>query len=394
MALKDDLRPASFRGVPFAVVDAGLAAGRRVEVHTYPKRDKPWVEDLGRATREIDITAVVVGSDYVARANALLAAFEQPGPGTLVHPWLGTMQVSLKDLARVYFDAGLGQARINLSVVESGELTFPAAVASTAAQSRLAAASLEDAAVTEFASTYTMDGGGQDFVLGDAQDAINSGFDEVKGDFSPAMALGYADNVASARSGSLALISQPTALGKNIMDFLRIASRAEKTQDWMATTTALVRLAKSSGFAVPPFLDTTPSRRQSSRNAAAVNGLWRQGLLAQAVGASSLTDATVYDDSIALRKTLTTALDGESRRAGDTVYQALQVSRRAVYTDLTARSKDSARLTTINTSSGVPNLVTAYKLYQDAMRVTEISSRNKNKNPLFAGMAILKILTR
>jgi len=394
MALKDQLRPASFRGVPFCVVDADLAAGRRVEVHTYPQRDKPYAEDLGRATREISIQAFVVGADYVAQANALLVALEEPGPGTLVHPWLGTMQVSLKELARVSFDAGLGQARISLSFVESGELTFPAAVASTAAQSRLAAAGLEKAAITDFAAAFSVDGM-QDFVVANARTSITSGFVEMEDDLSPGiLAVGYGDNSESALSSSLALLSDPTALATNIMAFLRITSKADGTLNWMATTNALVRLAKSSGFAVPSFLDTTPSRKQNSINSAAVNSLWRQGLLAQAVGASSLTDATVYDDSIALRKTLTSALDGESRRAGDTAYQALQVARRTVWSDLTSRSKDSARLTSVSTSSGIPNLVTAYKLYQDAMRVTEIATRNKNKNPLFAGMAILKVLTR
>ena len=50
--LYEDLRPASFRGVSFQVDVASLSAGRRVQVHEYPQRDQPWVEDLGRATRQ------------------------------------------------------------------------------------------------------------------------------------------------------------------------------------------------------------------------------------------------------------------------------------------------------------------------------------------------------
>ena len=80
--LTEQLQKASFRGVPFEVTAASLTAGRRTVVHEYPQRDKPYVEDLGRASRKLTIKAFVVGSDYLARAQRLLAAIEKPGPGT------------------------------------------------------------------------------------------------------------------------------------------------------------------------------------------------------------------------------------------------------------------------------------------------------------------------
>ena len=102
------LRPASFRGVSFQVNGTDLGAGRRVQVHEYPQRDQPWVEDLGRATREIAFDGFLIGADYVDQANQLLAALETAGAATLVHPWLGSMQVCLSAPARVRFDSGLG----------------------------------------------------------------------------------------------------------------------------------------------------------------------------------------------------------------------------------------------------------------------------------------------
>ncbi|HFJ2043202.1 TPA: DNA circularization N-terminal domain-containing protein, partial [Salmonella enterica] len=58
---RERLRDASFRGVPFSVEDDESAFGRRVQVHEYPNRDKPWTEDLGRATRRLTINAYLVG---------------------------------------------------------------------------------------------------------------------------------------------------------------------------------------------------------------------------------------------------------------------------------------------------------------------------------------------
>lgn len=54
---RDRLRDASFRGVPFSVEDDEGSFGRRVQVHEYPNRDKPFTEDLGRATRRMTINA-------------------------------------------------------------------------------------------------------------------------------------------------------------------------------------------------------------------------------------------------------------------------------------------------------------------------------------------------
>ena len=51
--LTEQLQKASFRGVPFEVTSASLTAGRRTVVHEYPQRDKPYVEDLGRASRKL-----------------------------------------------------------------------------------------------------------------------------------------------------------------------------------------------------------------------------------------------------------------------------------------------------------------------------------------------------
>ena len=45
------LNQASFRGVPFAVYGGDARFGRRLALHEYPGRDKPYIEDMGRSTR-------------------------------------------------------------------------------------------------------------------------------------------------------------------------------------------------------------------------------------------------------------------------------------------------------------------------------------------------------
>ena len=393
--LSKSLRPASWRGVPFGVDSTDMGAGRRTQVHEYPQRDKPWVEDLGRAAREVGFDAFVTGADYVDQANRLLAAIEQAGPGTLVHPWFGTLTVSLKDLARVTFNRELGYARFSLSFVESGELAFPTAGSSTATQSRLAAANIETSAVADFAKTFKT-GGLQDFVAADASTAITSVFGQVAGGAVPGVdAFAYASRATAQLTAALGLLSAPSSLGLTIASYLGVSDYATAGLRWLGLAQSLVRLSQLAGLGAPgvPVL-YTPSRQQSYANLHATRALTRQVLLAQAVGTSSLATADVFDDTIGLRNTLTNALDAESLTASDAAYTALQAARSLVWQDLTERSRDGARLTTKTPADTTPAVVLAYDFYEDAERATDIVARNGVRHPGFVPPRALRVLTR
>lgn len=400
--LSKALRPASFRGVPFEVEGGDVEAGRRTQLHEYPQRDKPYVEDLGRATRAFSITAFVVGVDYIDKANRLLAALEEAGPGTLVHPWLGSMQVTLKDPARIQFDRGLGVARISCSFVEAGELVFPSAGNSTQTQSRLAAGGLEDASLVAFEDGYSVDGQ-PDFVA----DAAGADLDASFGQLEDATGLtgldvaGYAGSASTVLGRAKGLVANPALLGGAVMDYLRLTGIAGSPQRWSDITRSLLRLA--AGLYTPSAGSyATPARLVAANNTAALQGLMRQGLIAQAVGASSLVGSSLdsstnsaYDDQLAIRDDLVDAIDAETLRTGDdAVYAALMEARSKVWQDMTLRSRDCARLTSLTPPDTVPALVLAYDLYEDADRDAEIVTRNRLRHPGFVPAQPLKVLTR
>lgn len=281
--LSDNLLPASFRDVPFHVGTNDLGAGRRVQVHEYPQRDKPFVEDLGRATRELEFTAVLVGEDYVDQVNALLKALETPGPGTLVHPWLGEMEVALKDKGRVSFDSGLGKATLQLSFVESGELEFPTAATSTQQASRNAASVLEQSAVDVFIAQFSVKGF-QDFVTA----AATGNLGNVLGIVSRSEVgklLGFASGLANTISTVVALVTYPSSLGFKLMSMFGLSGLATTVAAWSNIVRQLSRTSKSSSMKSPaPSRTWTPSRHQADKNAAALYALCRQAMLVQAVG--------------------------------------------------------------------------------------------------------------
>lgn len=414
------LQPASFRGVPFQVNGAGIEAGRRVQVHEYPQRDKPWAEDLGRATRAFTVDAFVIGQDYIQQANALIAAAEQPGAGTLVHPWLGSLQVTLKDLLRVSFDAALGQALVSFSFVEPGDLAFPAVADSTPSVSQIAADGLSFAGAASFASSFSVNGL-PSFVSDLATFNLAKAFGFVSAlgaSFAPLSA--WSRQLGAYATASISLLNLPQALGSQIMDYLDLsgivaslsqvrgalgptfatASAAASGVDPLsAITLGIVGLAGNGGAggvlsAPVPLRTATPGRQQAVLNTAAINALVRRAMLAQAVGISSHVDATVQSAAYGVRNALCNALDLESLVADDASYEALQTARRAVWADLTARASGSARLIDYTPLAVLPALVLAYDRYEDAGRAVELASRNNLAHPGFVPMRALQVLSR
>jgi len=126
MAWFEDLQldgKGSFRGVEFLVDNVESTIGRRTVTHEFPAKDKPFVEDLGRKARLINLEAYFVGPDYMVSRDRLRTEIEDtPGKGTLIHPYWGEMQVTVTGDARIReTPAEGGVARVSFTVTEAGE---------------------------------------------------------------------------------------------------------------------------------------------------------------------------------------------------------------------------------------------------------------------------------
>ncbi|MDE9495872.1 DNA circularization N-terminal domain-containing protein, partial [Xenorhabdus bovienii] len=129
----EHLRSASFRSVPFAVVSGESVFGRRQAVHEYPYRDTAWIEDLGRATRKITLRGFIIqdsmvydAPDVITQRKNLVAACETGSTGTLIHPTLGELTVSVTESGlRMTENAESGRVfEFTLTVIESGLQVF------------------------------------------------------------------------------------------------------------------------------------------------------------------------------------------------------------------------------------------------------------------------------
>jgi hypothetical protein len=100
----DDLFDAEFRGVPFHMPQANEETGRRQVRFVFAGRDDTQHEDLGAFDGPITVTGLIIGDDYIRRARRMREAFREAGPGLLVHPWLGEIEVVLSQPADIAFD--------------------------------------------------------------------------------------------------------------------------------------------------------------------------------------------------------------------------------------------------------------------------------------------------
>jgi prophage DNA circulation protein len=119
------LRPASYRGVSFGVLGGSAQFGRRNAVHEYPFRDKPWVEDLGKAANRFQVSGFLVGDDVIAQRDRMVVAVTKPGDGELVHPTFGRLNVALLGFTVTEHWEHGRVFELTFSFMEQGQRQYP-----------------------------------------------------------------------------------------------------------------------------------------------------------------------------------------------------------------------------------------------------------------------------
>jgi prophage DNA circulation protein len=411
MAWQDELvGTASFRGVPFKTSDAEIGVGRRNVLNEYPMRDTPYTDDLGRRARLYRVDGHVIGPDYLAQRDALIEAFETPGPGELVHPRYGTVWVSLREDARIresFREQGL--ARFSVVFVEDSDNRQPSAETDTASEVERTSAAADDAAQAAYVDTSDM--AGPEVLSELASSAFTADIGSLTG-------------IASLVSDSTSLGGILTAAGdmvSSIVDLVRAPLElvsglrglyldlATSTRPGAAPSAALsglrgINLANraSIGLTSGPAVATPPAQRgtlsRADINDAARADLQRRlAITTQArVLAIAITDQTVVtaQQATAWRDQLVEQIDAELELADPDAGTALAFSRlrAAVVRDVSERAERLKQRSTFTTVAVLPAVLLAHRIYQDADRADELVERNAVRHPAFVPAGTLEIL--
>jgi len=146
MSWRDDLRPASFRGVPFYVAANSRTNGRRGFTYEFAKGDRSLDEDLGKRVTRVSVSGYVIGDDYDLQADALERALNREGGGTLILPILGRMFMRCEFGPRAERKEEGGIAYFEMAFVDASGGRAVASTDNTQANAMAAALDAENAA--------------------------------------------------------------------------------------------------------------------------------------------------------------------------------------------------------------------------------------------------------
>lgn len=116
------LQDASFKGVPFEVVNIDESNGKAIAEHSCAFEDGVELEEMGLSGQQIQLSVVFYGKQYTTRLKRLLKALESKGAGVLVHPVFGRMNKMLAVSWQLRHDAeNVDYCTLDITFRQSGK---------------------------------------------------------------------------------------------------------------------------------------------------------------------------------------------------------------------------------------------------------------------------------
>ena len=412
---RDRKQGASFRGVPFLVDTDSVPVGRRTQLHEFPKRDQPFVEDLGRRTRQYKFTGFVAGDDFLAQRDRLLTALDTPGPGELVHPWFGRLTVTAGECELSHARTELGMARFNLVFID-GMLEFPVQSPNTRRALAAQAPSLVDSIKGRFnAAMAPVD------LARQRTSAVRSALSGAMGFalkfLSPGTTLGtdlnglvsslmngpgaFADSLLSGVSGLERSFSGYGSSGSfrgssakvAAVSSLRTSVPVPDDPEVATIQSAVIGLVQDAALldVLLDMAEVPVAVSQGDSAPAAVDvQLAQQGATVEA-GTEVETAVPVADDVLAVRDSISEALWSVAGESPPEHFGALSEARVALDRHLTEVARSGVGLRLYAPTETVSALVLAHTLYGDALRSGEIVARNRVRHPGFVPATELQV---
>jgi prophage DNA circulation protein len=434
-ALRSVLSIASWRGVTFYMPEAREESGRRVVQFFFPGIDDFKAQDFGAFTGPISVRGIMIGDDYVIRANRMREALMKRGPAMLVHPWLGAIRCRLLQPASIQFsETELRFARFeavfvreplpkkkgglfskitdtltNLlekadALLDQGILCVQQLLSPLAIPLALAGA-VKDVVGVGFGVWDALVGAAPEPVQSASQSslaALSSGVDMPAANTDAT----YANAVSSALVGVPAAIAGVVASTQTpaIAPASLVANGAQTTIDATIASALLVNGAAQIGTAA------TAAAATSLAPAAvlALGMLARAMTMAQAIAAQVSATYASQQDALAARDRMLAALDAleaditAAVNAGAPIfvsglYGAVRDVRAALVADISARMGRLPKVVSVAVPQQVSAWLVAYALAGDTPDNVpalwdDLVSRNRLSHPGLAGPGALDVL--
>jgi len=310
----DQLSVATFKGVRFPCNDTTTTVGRAKIVHRFANSNKNNVEDQGGNPRVYQLTAIILGENYIRDRDQLLSAIESPGTGVLIHPFYGRIENA--EAMPVTFDETvkrLGRVEIPITFEISDSEGIPAITQRSTSGITSLKDSLIDTTSTDFANTFNVT---NSFTgnFNAAQDKLTSFVGAINDNVTitsvtEQSAASFRSKLDTFTRNINTLISSPTQLAQGVTGLMNDISGLYDTPE---QTLDVSRRFFTFGNDDTPIIATT---------AGLIERLQNQQIFNETVQASSLG---VAYEAAALTQFRTVNEVDETSRALETVYRILK----------------------------------------------------------------------
>lgn len=375
----DNYRQAQFRTAEFFVPNAENDGGRRVAVHSFPKRDEPYSEDMGRKSKTFQIEAYVLGEDYFSKRDNLASALDQEGSGKLVHPYRGTINVICTNYSVRETVSETRIARFTITFVEAGSLKFPNAVIDTTedvARKKEVALSSAQSSLEENFDISTVPFSVSQNAMATLEKALSTIEDAKQTVSAQSQYRRYIDNI---KNKLIQLSYDVVDLAQEFADLLTFGTNAD--DEYEATSdnarNQFREMVKMFNFSPDETIgDDDPSLQFTIfiQQMAVINAMGLMSIIEW----DSLNEATEFRD-ITFKKLEELILKVNS----DELYTALYDLQTSIARDIDTRIRSLARLADYTLNTSLPAIVVSHDLYGNINEEQDILDRNRIVHPLF-----------
>jgi len=418
MSWQDRKQKASFRGVAFNVDISDLEIGRRVAFYDLPLDESggSMARDMGALSRKHALTAVYCGPNYDLLRNNLIAALEKAGPGELVHPYYGRVQVVIDGPAHVREStADGGTARIEFTFRKHRDQGTPLMGLDTFSDvinaADLALAALNEDYVGSF-SVAGVEGWVHELNL-DALENLTDDIQKINNDIDRLLAIPskLASDLDEFSKELAELINTPQKLINSVQALIAsVLNSIDRVADAIGALLPTSKKAAVIGLGIEPIISIlTPSRTRQRVNQYASVRAFRGCMIANTAKVAAGLTYSSTQEAISVRNTLIEqfnafaesdemdsqeAIDDSVDPANlvsadgpqiDKVQEQMRALRVALNRHLLQIVGDLPSMVFYIPAETIPAIVIAYQLYRDASRDLEIVDRNLEiiRYPLF-----------
>jgi prophage DNA circulation protein len=401
MAWQQNLRPASWRGVPFFVQDHQFTGGRRVQVHDFVQRDKPYVEDLGRDNRNMTIKGFVIaryenGFNAWPERDALIAAIEQGGKGKFVHPSFGELEGHISKFTEHEENSQAGgYCGFDLVFIEAGEKSFKViSKPDTLGIAKGSVLASYEALQTDFSKRFSV-ANVQGFVRDDALSIVTQLTNQCAalgpvGSFVAQQGKQHLDGISGGNAiAPLALAVAIIAIIADLKDVGSLESFTRPSIPAVATSSRQQQRVNNTAMIALVRTAAAIRRTEVSINLVSTSTRYSSGDTAQ----RSIPALITRSDMIVRRQVISTSLfDRQAELSNEGIFSLTQAElpllRSSAVTHMTTEGEDLAKTFKTTCCDGtswqrpMSTLVLAYRHY-DSLSDDVINQRNNIASPLF-----------